>query len=97
MSKSLVYSGDASTPDNLIELARGADLLLCECSFPLGWETPDHLSPDQVGKLAKKAIAKRVALTHRYPQSIQEDVISQVRTYYDGEVIGAIDGWSIEI
>jgi ribonuclease Z len=97
MSKSLVYSGDASTPDNLIELAQGADLLLCECSFPLGWETPDHLSPDQVGTLAKKAIAKRVALTHRYPQSIQEDVISQVRTYYDGEVIGAIDGWSTEI
>jgi len=97
MSKSLVYSGDASSPDNLIELARGADLLLCECSLPLGWETPDHLSPDQVGMLAKKANAKRVVLTHRYPQSIQEDVISQVKTYYDGEVIGAIDGWSIEI
>jgi len=96
-NKSLVYSGDASNPDNLIELARGSDLLLCECSLPLGWETPDHLSPDQVGMLAKKAIAKRVVLTHRYPQSIQEDVISQVKTYYDGEVIGAIDGWSIEI
>jgi ribonuclease BN (tRNA processing enzyme) len=95
--KSLVYSGDASSPDNLIELARGADLLLCECSLPLGWETPDHFSPDQVGMLAKKACAKRVVLTHRYPQSIQEDVVSQVKTYYDGDVIGAIDGWSIEI
>lgn len=96
-SKSLVYTGDASKPDNLIELARGADLLLCECSLPLGWETPDHLSPDQIGMLAKVAIAKRVVLTHRYPQSIQEDVVSQVKSYYDGEVIGAIDGWSIEI
>jgi ribonuclease BN (tRNA processing enzyme) len=47
--------------------------------------------------LAKKACAKRVVLTHRYPQSIQEDVVSQVKTYYDGDVIGAIDGWSIEI
>ena len=95
--KSLVYTGDASNPDNLIELARGADLLLCECSLPLGWETPDHLSPDQVGMLAKMANVKRVVLTHRYPQSIKEDVVSQVKTYYDGEVIGAIDGWSIEI
>lgn len=95
--KSLVYSGDASNPDNLIELARGADLLLCECSFPLGWETQDHLSPDQVGMLAKKASAKRVVLTHRYPQAIQENVISQVKTYYDGEVIGAIDGWTTEM
>ncbi len=96
-NKSLFYSGDASSPDNLIELARRADLFLCECSLPLGWETADHLSPIQVGMLAKQANAKCVALTHRYPQSIQEDVMSQVKTYYDGEVIGAIDGWSIEI
>jgi len=96
-SNSLVYSGDASSSDNLIELARGADLLLCECSLPQKWETPDHLSPYQVGMLAKEASVKRVVLTHRYPQAIEEDVISQVKAYYDGEVIGAIDGWSIEM
>jgi len=95
--KSLVYSGDASNPNNLIELARGTDLLLCECSFPQRWKTPDHLSSYQVGKLATEASVNRVVLTHRYPQSIEEDVISEVKTYYDGEVLGAIDGWSIEI
>jgi ribonuclease BN (tRNA processing enzyme) len=95
--KSLVISGDASSPDNLIELARGADLLICECSFPSGWESPDHLSPYQVCMLAKNASVKRVVLTHRYPQAIQEDVVSQVKALYDGEVIGAIDGWSTEI
>ena len=95
--KSIFYSGDASNPENLIELSREADLMLCECSFPVGWENPDHLSPDRIGMLAKKSDAKRVVLTHRYPQSIQEDVISQVKTYYDGRVIGAIDGWSVDV
>ncbi len=95
--KSLFYSGDASSVDNLIDLAKGVDLMLCECSFPQGWETPDHLSPYQIGMLAEKANAKRVVLTHRYPQAIQDDVISQVKTSYSGEVIGAIDGLTIEV
>jgi len=95
--KSLVYSGDASNVNNLIELARKVDLLLCECSLPQEWETQDHLSPYQVGMLGKKASAKFIVLTHRYPQAIQKDVISQVKTHYDGEVIGATDGWTIEM
>jgi len=92
--KSMVYSGDASSPDHLALLAQDADLLLCECSLPQGFESKDHLSPTQIGKLATKARLKHVVLTHRYPQSISVDVVSQVKDYFDGEVLGAVDGWA---
>ncbi|MEJ2264044.1 MAG: ribonuclease Z [Anaerolineales bacterium] len=95
--KALVYSGDAASPDNLTHLAREASLLLCECSLPRGWETADHLSPQQIGILAQKARVERVVLTHRYPQSIEADVVSDVKAYFDGEVMAAIDGWSTEV
>jgi ribonuclease BN (tRNA processing enzyme) len=95
--KFLAYSGDSSDPESLAGLAQEVDLLLCECSLPEGWETSDHLSPTQIGKLAQKAQVGRVVLTHRYPPAIQADVVSQVRVHFNGEVIAATDGWSTTV
>ena len=95
--KSIVYSGDATNVEKLIQLAFDAQLLVCECSLPQGWQTPDHLTPDQIGILAKRAGVEQVVLTHRYPQAIQADVISQVKNHYDGRVYAAADGFSCEI
>jgi ribonuclease BN (tRNA processing enzyme) len=92
-TKSMVYSGDACNLDALARLAEGADLLLCECSFPDGWETSDHLTPARIGELAKNARVKRIVLTHRYLPAIQTDVVSQVRAVYPVEVVAASDGW----
>jgi ribonuclease Z len=94
---SLVYSGDAANIENLIQLATGAQLLVCECSLPEGWQIPDHLTPEKIGALAQKAEIPKVVLTHRYPQAIQADVISQVKKHYDGQVYAATDGFSFEI
>jgi ribonuclease Z len=90
----LAYSGDASVHGDLVRVARGADLLLCECSLPDGWNVEDHLCPADVGAIAREAGVGRVVLTHLYPPSQNADIVGQVRRSYGGEVALAADGWT---
>ncbi len=63
----LAYTGDSGPCPELLELADGADLLLSDCSLPPGGESASHLSPEQVGELAREAGVSEVVLTHMYP------------------------------
>ena len=93
----LAYSGDASSAGRLARLARGADLLICECALPDGWSVPDHLNAGQVGEIAREAGVGRVVLTHLYPPSQEADVVTQVRERYGGQVSLASDGWTTTV
>ncbi len=48
--RAVVYSGDTDWSDTLIELARGADLLILEAANP--FKVPGHLTPREAGRLA---------------------------------------------
>ncbi|HZW58367.1 MAG TPA: MBL fold metallo-hydrolase [Nitrososphaerales archaeon] len=72
-SKSIVFTGDTVGCENLIELARGADVLVHECNFPeeevatrrkLGFAWWIHSTPTMAGKLAKAAGVKKLVLNH---------------------------------
>jgi ribonuclease BN (tRNA processing enzyme) len=67
--RSLVYSGDTGPCAALVELARGADLLLCEASFHDGRDSaPDlHLNGREAAEHATLAGARRLLLTHLPP------------------------------
>jgi ribonuclease Z len=95
--KSIVYSGDAAQTEGLLRLAQDGDVLLCECSLPSEMATPDHLTPEQVGQLARDARVSRVVLTHLYPQTLKVDVVAQIQACYPGPVDLAHDGWSLII
>lgn len=95
--RAFVYSGDAIESSALAELARKADLFACECSFPTGFVTTDHLTADGVGRLASSAAVKRVLLTHLYPNTGEDEVARQVCSVFDGEVIVARDGTAVVI
>ncbi len=88
----VVYSGDCVESDDLKQLARGADLLLCECAFPQGWTTSDHMTADAVGRVAEAAQVKCVILMHLYPPAQSVDVAAQVQETYKGQVIVGMDG-----
>lgn len=71
--KSVVFSGDTAPCDRLVELARGADLLIHECTFPekaiefrskAGIGTWAHTSPTELGKIAVAAEVKSLVATH---------------------------------
>ena len=51
--RSLVYSGDTDVSDSLVDLARGADLLVLEAANP--FKVPGHLTPAEAGRLAAQA------------------------------------------
>ena len=75
----LVVTGDTDYGPEVVELARKADLLVCECSFPLGMKVKGHLTPDLAGRLAREAGVKVLALTHFYPETENQDILGQVR------------------
>jgi ribonuclease BN (tRNA processing enzyme) len=95
--KSLVYTGDAANTQGIARLARDADLLLIECSLPDGWQTPDHLTPRQVGEVAGRANVRRVVLTHLYPPALATDIAAEVGVYFHGPVAVGHDGWSVSL
>lgn len=85
----LAYSGDTGVCDELIELARGADVFLCEASWTHDPENrpPNlHLSGRQAGEAAAKAGVKSLALTHLPPWTWPDDMLAEAREVYDGPI-----------
>jgi ribonuclease BN (tRNA processing enzyme) len=88
---SLVYTGDTEYSVSVVDLARGCDLLLCECSFADGASCPGHLTPSEAGRIAAEAGARRLLLTHFYPACEEVDRTAQARRTYSGELLLAED------
>jgi ribonuclease BN (tRNA processing enzyme) len=88
---SLVYSGDTGYCEEMVDLAKGADLLILESSFPDGHGVEGHLTPSQAGEIAARSGAKRLVLTHFYPECLGSDIEGQCRKTYQGELILAAD------
>ena len=88
---SLTVSGDTDDSEGLVELARNTDLLVCECSMPDGQKVPGHLVPWEAGRIATRANARRLMLTHFYPPCDEVDVAKQASATFSGQIIIARD------
>lgn len=95
--KSITISGDTDYCHNIVELARGTDLLVLECSFPNHHKVEGHLTPKIAGKIAKEAGCRKLLLTHFYPICDQYDIAAECRETYTGELILARDGMQITV
>jgi ribonuclease BN (tRNA processing enzyme) len=94
----LAYSGDAGESENLVELAREADLFLCEATYQESSTMfPFHLSARQAGEHATKAGAKRLMLTHIVPTLDTTVSIAEASEVFDGPVLAADEGSVVEI
>jgi ribonuclease BN (tRNA processing enzyme) len=96
-SRRIVYTGDTGYDPMFGEWARGADVLLCECSLPTEVTIPEHLTPEQCGALAAAALPKHLVLTHFFPPVERIDVRSLVAAHYAGPISLASDGSTFEI
>lgn len=94
---SLAYTGDTEHSESVAALARGADTLLIECSAPDSSPIPGHLTPSSVARIATEAGVRRVVLTHLFPPVLELDLVSEVGKGFDGEIVVAEDGMSLEI
>lgn len=84
---SVVISGDTKPCDNLIDCGQGTDILIHEAIFP-GFGIPEyHTLSTEVGKVASRARAKHLVLTHLIPGNRKdEEWTEHARQHYDGPV-----------
>ena len=106
--KSVTISGDAVDCSGLDALARNTDALVICCYLSKiemlekeGELIGKHIlacSP-QVGKIAARAKAGKLILTHirEKPDSLMAEVVAEIRSDYDGDIIAGKDLMQIRV
>lgn len=97
--RALVYSGDTGPASSLIDLAKGADLLLAEASFRVGEDNPEglHLTGRQAAEVAARAGVGKLVLTHIPPWHDPRSAYDEARPAYDGPLELARPGASYDL
>jgi ribonuclease BN (tRNA processing enzyme) len=92
--KTIVFTGDTGEQATLAKFAEGADILVCEMVSPESLRGPlatnfhmvhEHLSPTQVGQLARDAKVKLVVLSHVVGGNDAD--LAEIRKWYPGKVV----------
>ena len=86
--RTIAYSGDTGPCQQLVDLAKGADLLLAEAAFQTGGDNPVdlHLTGADAGAAATAAGVARLVLTHIPPWHDSQVALAEARAAYDGPV-----------
>jgi ribonuclease BN (tRNA processing enzyme) len=93
---SIVFTGDTGPCDAIVEMAKGADLMVAMCGGPQHLQQQDGIDFGQMGttfagKLAQDAGVKKLALAHIGPRFVApgriETGIIEVSKVFDGEII----------
>lgn len=99
--ESLVHSGDTCYCPELVELARGADVLVhdaCMAPSPAFQNNPafpnlyehlkeHHATPEEAARTAREAGVRKLVLTHLLIGVDVDQTLERCRTEFDGEVI----------
>jgi ribonuclease BN (tRNA processing enzyme) len=92
--KSIVYSSDSAGGPDLVELARGASLFLCEAT----WQgdaadyPPDmHLTARDAGRIGAEAEVERLVLTHILGSLDRSVTLEEARETFAGDLTLAQD------
>jgi ribonuclease BN (tRNA processing enzyme) len=84
--KTFAYSADTGPCAGLIEVARDADLFLCECANTEQSDYPFHLTPRQAGSAAGDAAVGELVLTHRWIYLGHESAVAEAAECYTGPI-----------
>lgn len=95
---SVAYSGDTGETEELVSLATGADVFLCEAAF---LDAPDltpnlHLTAGQAAGYATRAEAGQLVLTHLTPWNDADQSVREAAAY-PGDLSLAYPGKIIEL
>ncbi len=86
--KTVAYTCDTEPCDNVLELAKGAQILIHEAAGP----GKGHSSAEQAGRDASQAKTEKLVLIHYDQRAGAENLIRQARGTFAGEVVAATDG-----
>jgi ribonuclease BN (tRNA processing enzyme) len=93
---SIVYTSDTGYSDKLAEFARGVTVLLMESSFWKSSPVEIHLALEDALRVARLAEPQTLILNHLYPEWDGVDLVQETAVLWEGKVIAAEDGLSIE-
>ena len=91
---SLVYIADTAWNDDLIKLAHGADLLICESSLydEYRGRIPGHLTAGEAGQIAAAAGVEHLVLTHLPHFGDHAMLLKQAAAKFSGKIELAATG-----
>ncbi|HWN59478.1 MAG TPA: MBL fold metallo-hydrolase [Streptosporangiaceae bacterium] len=98
--RALAYTGDSGPSPDLLSLARGADLLLAEasCAREVPGNSARYLSSaSQAGRLASRAGAGQLVLTHLMPDTDPDDAVLAAAEGYARPLAVAFPGLIAEV
>ncbi|TDD14300.1 MBL fold metallo-hydrolase [Nonomuraea diastatica] len=96
----IAYTGDTGPSGSLMALAKDADLLVAEATYPE--RVPDEDAPYlssalDAGRTAASAGAARLLLTHLWPDTAPEPALEAAATSYDGPLALASAGVTVDL
>jgi ribonuclease BN (tRNA processing enzyme) len=95
----LAYSADTGPTDDLVGLAKGADLLLAEATWlerPEGRD-PVHLTAAEAGEHAARSDVARLVITHIWPTLDRQAMAERAAAHFDGPIAFAKEGMKVEL
>jgi ribonuclease BN (tRNA processing enzyme) len=84
--KVIAYSGDTEWTDTLLEVARAADVFVCECNF-FDKEAPGHLNHRTLAEKRAQLECERIVITHMSDDMLARLDETPFETAADGAVI----------
>ncbi|SCK35661.1 MBL fold metallo-hydrolase [Streptomyces sp. WMMB 322] len=96
----LAYTGDTGPSPQVPLLAQGADIFLCEATYPetVPREDAEHLlSARLAGRYAQQAGAAGLLLTHLWPGTPPEEALRAARATFRGPLAVAAPGQVLEV
>ncbi|MBS3067554.1 ribonuclease Z [Candidatus Micrarchaeota archaeon] len=102
--RKIVYSGDCAPSENLIKVAKDADLLIHESTFANDKEDEAkermHTTSKQAAMIAKQSNVKKLVLTHISPRYSEEESIKNLlgdaKSVFNNTIV-ANDGLIVEV
>jgi ribonuclease BN (tRNA processing enzyme) len=97
--KVLSYTADSAPCPAVVEVARDADLFLCE-AFLSTVDPPGFTSvmrPEDAGRAAAEGNARRLVLTHLHPDADPRHAVARAKSEFSGEIAVASPGAVFEI
>lgn len=87
-NSTVVFTGDTAYFENLVSFSKGADFLMCECSFygDQNGNKPGHINSLEAGELAKKAGVKELLLTHLPHFGDHKKLVEEAGMKYSGKI-----------
>jgi len=94
---SLAFTSDTGYTDALAHFAQETSLFLMECSFFRDKPVELHLELAEAMRLAERSGARRVMLSHLYPEWDGLNLVAEAKKLWSGDTIEARDGLRLEI